>query len=119
MRRQAAINRQSSTEHTNPDIEVQGIELPAEVAVQMSVELARETYEALIAAGVARETARAVLPLCTETTLYMTGSLRSWIHYTQLRTQQDTQAEHREIALQCKELLASEFPWTFEALEPS
>ncbi len=69
-------------------------------------------YTNLIKAGIAAETARMVLPLCTPTTMYMSGTIRSWIHYVQLRTQEDTQLEHREIAESIKALMAEHLPIT-------
>ena len=62
--------------------------------VDNHLEKSKELYQYLIDEGVSRETARDVLPLSTETTMYMKGSLRSWIHYIELRTQQNTQKEH-------------------------
>lgn len=59
---------------------------------------ADDLYHKLIAEGVSRETARMILPLCTETTLYMTGSVRSWIHYFEQRCAEGTQKEHRLLA---------------------
>jgi len=73
---------------------------------------ASEAYNGLIRAGIAAETARMVLPLCTPTTMYMSGTIRSWIHYVQLRTQEDTQLEHREIADSIKALMAEHLPIT-------
>jgi thymidylate synthase (FAD) len=73
-------------------------------------------YEELISNGIAKECARMLLPLCTQTTLYMSGTLRSWIHYVDLRSQKDTQIEHREIALAIKEILSEHYPNTAEAL---
>jgi thymidylate synthase (FAD) len=70
------------------------------------------TYNKLIKAGIAAETARMVLPLCCPTTLYMSGTIRSWIHYVQLRTQEETQLEHREIADSIKALMAEHLPIT-------
>jgi thymidylate synthase (FAD) len=75
-----------------------------------------EMYEGLIKKGAAKECARMILPLCTETTLYMTGNLRSWIHYVDLRSSEDTQLEHREIAISIKDKLIEIFPNTSEAL---
>jgi thymidylate synthase (FAD) len=72
-------------------------------------------YQEMLDAGVAKETARRILPLCTPTTLYMHGTLRSWAHYLQLRTAPDTQLEHRLIAEECKEIFAKEFPVIAEA----
>ena len=76
-----------------------------------------ELYNDLINEGVAKECARMVLPLCTETTMYMAGTLRSWVHYIDLRTQQDTQKEHRIIAEDCRDIFIEQFPVVAEALE--
>jgi thymidylate synthase (FAD) len=57
-----------------------------------------------------------VLPLTTQTTMYMTGTLRSWIHYIELRAKEDTQKEHREIAVGIKNIFIKEFPVVSEAL---
>lgn len=76
-----------------------------------------ELYNDLIDEGVAKECARMVLPLCTETTMYMSGNLRSWIHYIDLRTQPETQKEHREIAEGCKEIFIEKMPTIAKALE--
>ena len=73
------------------------------------------TYEEMLKAGVAKECARRILPLCTPTTLYMHGTLRSWIHYIQLRSANGTQLEHQEIALECRNIFAQQFPVISEA----
>jgi len=67
-------------------------------------------YESLLERGVAKETARRILPMCTPTSMYMTGTLRSWIHYIQLRANVDTQLEHRQVALACQRIFSSSFP---------
>lgn len=69
-----------------------------------------QTYNELIAEGVAKETARGILPLCTQTTIFMSGTIRSWIHYIQVRGGPDTQKEHRDIALAAKSILLRECP---------
>jgi len=74
-------------------------------------------YDYLIQTGIARECARMVLPLSTQTTLYMSGSVRSFIHYLQLRTKEDTQKEHREIAIEMKKIFIKTFPTIAKALE--
>lgn len=79
---------------------------------QRAVKDSNEAYAGLIKAGIAAETARMVLPLCTPTTMYMSGTIRSWIHYVQLRTQEDTQLEHREIAESIKALMVEHLPIT-------
>jgi len=112
MRLAGTTNRQSSQplpeRGFDPDII-----LDAELAVSRSY----WTYNKLIKAGIAAETARMVLPLCCPTTLYMSGTIRSWIHYVQLRTQDDTQLEHREIADSIKALMAEHLPITMGVIK--
>jgi len=76
----------------------------------------KRLYKMLIDEGVAKECARMVLPLNTSTTIYMTGTLRSWIHYIQLRNTPETQKEHREIAFNTLIILEKLFPNTFKVL---
>jgi thymidylate synthase (FAD) len=71
----------------------------------------------MIENGIAKEVARMILPLTTETTMYMKGSLRSWVHYLELRTEQNTQKEHRVIADECKKIFIEQFPIIAEALQ--
>jgi thymidylate synthase (FAD) len=73
-------------------------------------------YENLITAGVAKECARMILPLNTSTTIYMSGTIRSWIHYIDIRAKEETQKEHREIALEIKNIFKQYFPSIAEAL---
>lgn len=73
-------------------------------------------YSFLVYNGCSRETARMILPLCTKTRLYMSGSIRSWIHYINLRTKPDTQKEHRLIAEECKKIFAEKMPVIAEAV---
>jgi thymidylate synthase (FAD) len=75
-----------------------------------------DLYEELISQNVAKECARMILPLSTSTTLYMSGNIRSWIHYLQIRTNQDTQKEHRCIALAIKNVFTQNFPNISSAL---
>lgn len=82
-----------------------------------SLAMAQDCYDLLIQAGIAKEVARMVLPLTTQTTMYMKGSLRSWIHYLDLRTEKNTQKEHRLIANECKKIFIEQFPTISEALE--
>jgi len=76
-----------------------------------------EAYDVLIQAGVAKECARMVLPLTTQTTLYMTGTIRSWVHYIDLRAKEDTQKEHRDIAIAIRNIFVDEFPVISEAMD--
>jgi thymidylate synthase (FAD) len=75
-----------------------------------------KTYEYLISNNIAKECARMILPLNTTTVIYMTGTLRSWIHYINLRIKKDTQMEHRNIAEEIYKILKNKFPNVFEAL---
>ena len=75
-----------------------------------------DLYNELLANGIAKECARFVLPLATPTRLYMTGSIRSWIHYIDLRSAHGTQKEHMDIVEQCRNIFKEEFPITSEAL---
>jgi len=78
---------------------------------------AMELYNELLRQGVAKECARFVLPLATPTRIYMSGSVRSWIHYINLRSANGTQKEHMDIANECKKLFVEQFPVVSEALE--
>jgi thymidylate synthase (FAD) len=82
-----------------------------------ALSLSDHCYRTMVDNGIAKEIARMVLPLTTQTTMYMKGSLRSWIHYIELRTQENTQKEHRLIADECKKTFINNFPVIAEALE--
>ena len=78
---------------------------------------AKDAYEMALNMGIAKEQARALLPEgLTETTLYMAGTLRSWIHYCELRRGHGTQAEHIEVADRCWEIIEAHFPEVVEAI---
>jgi thymidylate synthase (FAD) len=70
----------------------------------------------MVADGIAKECARFVLPLATPTKMYVSGSIRSWIHYISLREKSGTQKEHIDIAKGCKEIFCEQFPTISEAL---
>lgn len=74
-------------------------------------------YQEMLAAGIAKECARQILPQCTATTLYMTGNCRSWMHYLALRLDNGTQPEHIEIARDIKEIFRSTWPNVYECCE--
>jgi thymidylate synthase (FAD) len=78
---------------------------------------AEDLYEEMLSKGVAKECAREVLPLSSPTRLYMNGTVRSWIHYIQLRTTDGTQLEHRKIAEQAKQIFCQQLPIIARALE--
>lgn len=109
-RLQGATNRQVGDEKFELETELNE-------AIEEFLGASIEVYNHLIENGVAKECARMVLPLCTETTMYMKGSIRSWIHYIQIRAAQETQKEHREIAEQIKNIFVSKFPNVAQALE--
>ena len=75
-----------------------------------SLSLSQHCYDTMIENGVAKEVARMILPLTTQTTMYMKGSLRSWIHYIDVRSDPSTQKEHREIALCCAKVISQLVP---------
>lgn len=124
LRKQAEKNRQSSAEQFDPiifrpdgDTDKWGDETTrASDAVSSFLQASMNLYAELIDAGVAREVARDILPLATETKLYMKGSIRSWIHYLELRTLEDTQKEHRDIANSIKSIFIENFPVVANAL---
>ena len=109
LRKKAEKNRQSSTEVVTDPVINNIVKYATDHAVQ--------TYDKLLKQGIAREQARMVLPLTTQTTMYMKGSLRSWIHYIDLRTKEDTQKEHRLIAEKIKNIFIDQFPILAEAIK--
>ncbi len=74
-------------------------------------------YQSMLKSGVAKECARFVLPLATPTRLYMTGSVRSWIHYIDLRSAHGTQKEHMDVAEGVRSIFNEQFPVVAKALE--
>ena len=112
LRRQDTKNRQNSTDDLDP-------ELVEKLNKQMITlfSSSKALYESMLKQGVAKECARMVLPLCTPTRIYMTGSCRSWIHYINLRSAHGTQKEHMEIAEACRKVFTEQFPSVSEALE--
>ena len=76
----------------------------------------QKAYNLLLDKGIAKECARMVLPLCTSTTMYMKGSVRSWIHYIDLRAKEDTQKEHRLVAEEIKQFFSEKFPAVSKAV---
>ena len=111
-RRQDTKNRQNSTDDLDPFVK-QTIEMETAKLFESAINL----YESMLEKGVAKECARMVLPLCTPTRIYMTGSCRSWIHYINLRSAHGTQKEHMQIAEACRSVFTEQFPSVSEALE--
>ena len=112
LRRQDKKNRQNSTDDLDPFVRQK---LEAQMITLFSS--SQSLYNQMIEEGVAKECARMVLPLCTPTKIYMTGSCRSWIHYINLRSAHGTQKEHMEIAEACRKVFTEQFPSVSEALE--
>ena len=114
-RLQDTKNRQNSIE-LDPENDGQTIMAGAwRNKQQQLLDLAKDTYQWAIDNGIAKEQARAVLPEgLTVSRLYMNGTLRSWIHYLQVRSGNGTQKEHMEIALECAKVIAKVFPMATE-----
>jgi len=106
LRKKAEKNRQSSEDEF--DFEINGVK--ASDIVDSHLDISFNLYNELIKNGVAKECARMVLPLSTETTLYMKGSVRSWVHYFQIRCEQNTQLEHRQVAEGAFDIFKKYFP---------
>ena len=109
LRSPAEKNRQSSSEVMDDEY--------INKMANMFMDGSKQLYDQLISAGVAKECARMILPLGTQTTMYMNGSIRSWIHYIDLRTEENTQKEHRDVANAIKDIFIEQFPSVSEALE--
>ena len=112
LRRQDDKNRQNSIDDLDP-FDVQNMELQMQTLFDSAMAL----YQQMLKRGVAKECARFVLPLATPTKIYMTGSVRSWIHYIDLRSANGTQKEHMDIALAAKKVFTEQFPAVAEAME--
>jgi thymidylate synthase (FAD) len=112
LRRQDTKNRQNSIDDIDPFV-VQKYQ----ILMQDHFNHAMDIYQKMLDDGIAKECARFVLPLATPTRIYMTGSVRSWIHYIDLRSAHGTQKEHMDIAHQCRDIFVEQFPICAEALE--
>ena len=112
LRRQDNKNRQNSTDDLDPFVR-QNLELQMQTLFDSSMAL----YQQMLEGGVAKECARMVLPLAVPTRMYMTGSVRSWIHYIDLRSANGTQKEHMNIANACKDVFKEQFPTISQALD--
>jgi len=112
LRRQDTKNRQNSIDDIDPFMKQE-----FEIKIRKYFDGGMKLYKEMLDAGIAKECARFVLPLATPTRMYMTGSVRSWIHYIDLRSANGTQKEHMEIAEACKKIFVEQFPTCAEALE--
>ncbi len=111
LRRQDNKNRQNSIDDVDPYIRQK-----YEILMQSHFERSVELYKDMLDSGIAKECARFVLPLATPTRLYMTGSVRSWIHYIDLRSAHGTQKEHMDVAEEIRCIFICQFPTVAEAL---
>lgn len=122
LRKSGATNRQSSTEQFDPMITDNyrngkyGGQRASDV-ISKYIHIGEQLYKELLSIGVAKECARFILPITTQTKIYMKGSIRSWIHYLQIRCDSHTQLEHRKIALAILDIFKTSFPNISKALE--
>ena len=105
IRRQDNKNRQNSIDDIDQEIIYKYNSL-----IRDHFAKAKGLYDQMLKDGIAKECARFILPLATPTRMYMSGSIRSWIHYIDLRSSNGTQKEHIEIAGQCKEIFIEQLP---------
>ena len=112
LRRQDTKNRQNSIDNIDPFLKQE-----FEIKIRRYFDEGMKLYKEMLDANIAKECARFVLPLATPTRMYMTGSVRSWIHYIDLRSANGTQKEHMDIAEACMKIFVEQFPTCAEALE--
>ena len=112
LRRQDTKNRQNSIDDVD-----QFVKQDFELKMQRHFVDGMKLYKEMLDAGIAKECARFVLPLATPTRLYMTGSVRSWVHYIDLRSAHGTQKEHMDVAEAIRNIFCDQFPTVAEALE--
>ena len=111
LRSQDSKNRQSSIDDVSPEV-TEYYQARVEEIYRQSNEL----YESMLHSGIAKECARNILPLATPTRLYMSGSIRSFLHYVDLRSANGTQKEHQQIALAVRDILIEQVPTVAEAM---
>ena len=112
LRHQDHKNRQNSIDNVD-EFKLQNYQMLMTDYFQKGMDL----YKNMLDAGIAKECARFVLPLAVPTKMYMTGSVRSWVHYIELRSANGTQKEHMDIANSAKGIFKEQFPSIAEALE--
>jgi len=111
LRRQDTKNRQNSIDDISDETKVKW-----NTKIREHFSKSKAIYDGMVADGIAKECARFILPLATPTRLYMSGSIRSWIHYIELRSSNGTQKEHRIIVEEIKGIFSEQFPTVSEAL---
>ena len=112
LRRQDTKNRQNSTDDLDPFLNQK-----LQIQMQTLFDSATALYQQMLESGVAKECARNVLPMCVPTKMYMSGSVRSWVHYIDLRSANGTQKEHMDLANECKAIFVEQFPVIASALD--
>ena len=112
LRRQDTKNRQNSVDDLDPEL-VKAFEQ----RVKMLFAECQELYDDMLEVGIAKESARKVLPMNSPSRIYMTGTLRSWMHYIDLRSAHGTQKEHKDIAWAIADIFAEQFPSIYQAME--
>lgn len=110
LRMQAKTNRQSSTEDVHPDSE-------SYYLLDYALYEGKVAYLKLINAGVSRETARMILPMTSKTTFYMNGTLRSWLHFLEVRNHSHAQREAQDIAKEIEKIILEHFPTIMESVQ--
>ena len=114
LRRQDTNNRQNSIDDIGDNCKTEWY-----LEINKLYKQSRKLYKSMLDAGIAKECAREVLTLSSPSKLYMNGTLRSWIHYIDLRSGHGTQREHQQIANSIKDIVAKTFPQVFKAAFPS
>ena len=112
LRRQDTKNRQNSIDDVD-----QFVKQDFELKMQRHFVDGMKLYKEMLDAGIAKECARFVLPLATPTRIYMTGSVRSWVHYIDLRSAHGTQKEHMDVAEGVRKIFSEQFPTVAQALD--
>lgn len=112
LRRQDTKNRQNSVDDLDPELVIAFMQ-----RTRMLFSEAQELYDDMLEAGVAKECARKVLPMNSPSRIYMHGTLRSWMHYIDLRCANGTQKEHMDIAIACRKIFNEQFPAIAQALD--
>lgn len=110
LRRQDQKNRQNSIDDLSPELVSSYYR-----RIGMLFEESQHLYQEMVSAGVAKECARGILPIASPTRLYMNGTIRSWIHYLQIRSGVETQLEHRQIALSILDIFKAQLPSIYQA----
>ena len=110
LRRQDLKNRQNSIDDLDADAKALFYRRIGQLFAE-----SEDLYQEMVSCGIAKESARDVLPMASPTRLYMNGTLRSWLHYVALRTSNGTQLEHQQIAFEIRSILEMEFPTVCEA----